>query len=60
MNESNCTKMNTKIKGNIKDEDDKNKRQHKIHEMWTQKFHMDFNCILYKLITHANMTIKRL
>lgn len=33
MNESNCTKMNTKIKGNIKDEDDKNKRQHEIHEM---------------------------
>jgi hypothetical protein len=60
MNESICTKMNTKNKGNIKGEDDENKIQGKIHEMWTQKFHMDVNCILYKLITHANMTIKRL
>jgi hypothetical protein len=60
MNESICTKMNAKNKGNIKSEDDKNKRQDKIHKMWTQKFHMDVNCILYKLITHANMTIKRL
>ncbi len=58
MDESICTKMNTKNKGNIKDADDKTKD--KIHEMWTQKFHMDVNCILYKLITHANMTIERL
>ncbi len=33
MNESNCTKMNTKNKGNIKSEDDRYKRQDKIHEM---------------------------
>ncbi len=33
MNESICTKMNTKNKGNIKGEDDENKIQGKIHEM---------------------------
>ncbi len=33
MNESICTKMSTKNKGNIKGEDDENKRQDKIHEM---------------------------
>jgi len=60
MNESTCTKMNAKNEGNSKGEDDENKRQDKIHEMWIQKFHMDVNYILYKLITHANMTIKRL